>query len=53
MPTNETVTEPLTPEMLSLIAQLGALVKADPRCAEIEHAIEESYKTGKRVAVAF
>ena len=41
MPTNETVTEPLTPEMLSLIAQLGALVKADPRCAEIEHAIEE------------
>ncbi|MBO6053151.1 MAG: YlbF family regulator [Clostridia bacterium] len=39
MPTNET--ETLTPEMLSLIASLGALVKADPRCTEIEHAIEE------------
>ncbi len=34
---NETLSE----EMLSLINALGALVKADPRCAEIEKTIEE------------
>jgi cell fate (sporulation/competence/biofilm development) regulator YlbF (YheA/YmcA/DUF963 family) len=31
----------LTKEMLELIAQLGALVKADPRCTAIEHTIED------------
>jgi len=34
-------TETLSPEMLSLISALGALVKADPRCAEIEKTIDE------------
>ena len=33
--------ETLTPEMKALIAELGALVKADPRCAEIEKTIDE------------
>lgn len=31
----------LTQEMLELIAQLGALVKTDARCAAIEHTIED------------
>ena len=31
----------LTKEMLELIAQLGALVKADPRCKAIESSIED------------
>lgn len=31
----------LTKEMLELIAQLGALVKTDARCAAIEHTIED------------
>ncbi|MBQ4353543.1 MAG: YlbF family regulator [Clostridia bacterium] len=31
----------LTKEMLELIAQLGALVKADPRCRAIEETIED------------
>ena len=31
----------LTKEMLELIAQLGALVKNDARCAAIEHTIED------------
>lgn len=33
--------EILTPEMKNIIASLGALIKADPRCANIENAIEE------------
>ncbi len=33
--------ETLTTEMKQLIAALGALVKADPRCTAIEQAIEE------------
>ncbi len=47
MPANESLNtapltpDPLTPEMKSLVAALGALVKADPRCAELENAVEE------------
>lgn len=33
--------ESLTPEMKALIAELGALVKADSRCLQIERAIDE------------
>lgn len=33
--------ETLTKEMKEIIAQLGALVKADPRCAAIEATIED------------
>lgn len=33
--------EILTPEMKNVIAALGALIKADSRCADIEKAIEE------------
>ncbi len=36
--------EILTPEMKNVIAALGALVKADPKCAEIEKAIAEYEK---------
>ena len=35
----------LTPEMKNAIAALGALIKADPKCAAIENAIAEYEKS--------
>jgi hypothetical protein len=37
--------EILTPEMKNVIASLGALIKADSRCADIENAIAEYEKS--------